>query len=73
MAKSYREAKSGSLKDYNPIPVNPLRKQFEPTESMPIRQHAQMAGDPCGMGGGMGPRQPTKRIQRSRPQTRGGY
>lgn len=68
MAKSYREANVGKFKDYNPIPVNPLKKQFEPTEAMPIRQHAQMAGDPCG-----GPRMPTRRPGRSRPGTRGGY
>lgn len=34
------------FKDYNPMEVDPNKKQFEPTEATPIRQHAQMAGDP---------------------------
>lgn len=41
-----REAKGGKFKDYNPMSVDPNKKQFEPTDKTPIRQHAQMAGDP---------------------------
>ena len=28
--------------------VDPNKTQFEPTEANPVRQHAQMAGDPSG-------------------------
>lgn len=33
-----------NLKDRNLIGVNPLKEQFEPTEAMPMRQRARMAG-----------------------------
>ncbi len=32
--------------DYNPIPVDPNKQQFEPTDAQPGRQHARMAGYP---------------------------
>lgn len=54
--RSYRSGKAlsakvpTSFKDHNLAAMNPLSNQFEPTESNPIRQHAQMAGDPSGGG-----------------------
>lgn len=36
------------FKDHDIAGTNPLVNQFEPTPEQPIRQHAQMAGDPCG-------------------------
>ena len=36
----------GRFIDRNLMGVNPLREQFEPTPSQPIRQRARMAGDP---------------------------
>lgn len=36
------------LKNHNLTDCNPTDCQFEPTKSSPVRQHAQMAGDPCG-------------------------
>lgn len=38
------------LKNHNLKNTSPNTTQFEPTESSPVRQHAQMAGDPCGSG-----------------------
>lgn len=32
------------FKDRNLIPVNPLKKQFEPTPAAPVRQRFKMAG-----------------------------
>lgn len=53
-SKSYRthskalDAKVPSkFKDHNLMNVNPLDKQFEPTDANPVRQHVQMAGDPA--------------------------
>lgn len=41
-------AKSGYLHskfvDHKLAGVNPLKKQFEPTEASPVRQHFKMAG-----------------------------
>jgi hypothetical protein len=31
-------------RDYNPLPVNPLKHQFAPTPAEPVNQHKQMAG-----------------------------
>jgi hypothetical protein len=31
-------------RDYNPMPISPLTKQFEPTPAEPVRQHQRMAG-----------------------------
>jgi hypothetical protein len=31
-------------RDYNPMKVNPLKKQFEPTPAEAVNQHKRMAG-----------------------------
>jgi hypothetical protein len=31
-------------RDYNPMPINPLKQQFEPTPAEAVRAHAKMAG-----------------------------
>lgn len=31
-------------RDYNPMPISPLKQQFEPTPAEPVRQHVKMAG-----------------------------
>lgn len=31
-------------RDYNPLGVSPLRKQFEPTPAEAVNQHKRMAG-----------------------------
>lgn len=36
----------GKLQDRNLAAVNPLKEQFEPRGSEPVRQHANMAGQP---------------------------
>lgn len=33
-----------TFKDRNLMGVDPLKEQFEPTESSPVRQHYKMAG-----------------------------
>lgn len=40
---NHREAPS-KIKERNLMGVSPLKQQFEPTESNPIRQHHRMAG-----------------------------
>lgn len=35
------------FKDHKLAGISPNKQQFEPTEANPVRQHAQMAGDPC--------------------------
>ena len=46
----YGEAKGGSFKDRNLAAMTPDAAQNAcmPTDAMPIRMHAQMAGDPSG-------------------------
>lgn len=36
------------FKDHKLLNCSPNKCQFEPTEASPVRQQAQMAGDPCG-------------------------
>ena len=40
------QAKAGNFRDIDIAGTNPNTTQFEPTDAKPIRQHAQMAGDP---------------------------
>lgn len=32
------------FQDYNPLPLNPMKQQFEPTAAEPVRQRYRMAG-----------------------------
>lgn len=51
-SKTHFKPKAGGLTagvptkfhDRNLMGVNPLKQQFEPTESAPVRQHNKMAG-----------------------------
>ena len=40
------QAASGMFKNHDIAGTNPNTTQFEPTDAIPVRQHAQMAGDP---------------------------
>jgi len=43
-AKAQAPAKTGKFNDRNLMGVSPLKEQFEPSGSEPVRQHYKMAG-----------------------------